>query len=83
MEAFSKDSGHRLSKNDLQGLINQFTNACDTGLNIESSGLLTSTLSELIAAKYSQATGTSDLISRDKFRKDVLPKLRPSSRAQI
>ena len=76
VEAFSKDSGHRPSKNDLRGLINQFTNACVTGLNIESSGLLTSTLSELIAAKYSQATGTSDLIPRGKFQKDVLPKLR-------
>ena len=74
-EAFSKDSGHRIRKNDLRGLINQFTNACDTGLNIESSGLLASTLCELIAAKYSNEIGTSDLIPKGKFRRDVLPKL--------
>ena len=75
VEAFSKDSGHRIRKDDLRGLINQFTNACDTGLNLESSGLLASTLSELISAKYANEIGTSDLMPKGKFRRDVMPKL--------
>ena len=74
--AFSLDSGNRLRKGELRGLINQFTNACDATLNLESSGLLASTLSELIAAKYSYVVGTSNSIPKGKFRNDVLPKLR-------
>ena len=72
-EAFFEDSRHRLSKEDLRALINQFTNTCETALNVESSGLLASTLSELIAAKYSHAKGISDSIPEDKFQNDVLP----------
>ena len=74
--AFSQDSGHRLSKGELRRLINQFANACDSTLNLESSGLLASTLSELIAAKYSRAMRTSDSIPEGKFRKNVLPILK-------
>ena len=74
--AFRRDSGQRLTKGELRGLINQFANACDSTLNLESSGLLASTLSELIAAKYSRVMGTSNSIPKGTFRRDVLPKLR-------
>ena len=80
-KAMFEDTSHRLSKKDLRGLINQFTSACGSGLNVESSGLLASTLSELIAGKYSHIKGTSNKIPEDKFQNEVLPTLKAAIEA--
>ena len=74
-EVFFEETKLRLSKEDLRSLINQFTNTCESGLNVESSGLLASTLAELVAAKYSHVMGISDKIPEDKFQNEVLPTL--------
>ena len=75
-EAFFTETGHRLRTEDLRSLINQFTSACVSGLYVESNGLLASTLSEVIAAKYSDIKGISYKIPRGKLRNEVLPTLK-------
>ena len=66
-EVFFEGTRHQLSKEDLRSLINQFTSTCESGLNVESSGLLASTLAELVAAKYSHVMGISNKIPEEKI----------------
>ena len=76
VEAFFRETERHLSGDDLYSLINQFTNACEPSLNVESIGLLASTLSELIAAKYSQSKGISNIIPEAAFKGKVFPFLK-------
>ena len=75
-EAFLGDTGHGLDRVELHELINQFTDACNPTTNIESSGLMASTLTELIAAKHAQKTGGSYKIPEDEFKNNLLPLLK-------
>ena len=77
-EAFLGDTGHGLDRLELRRLINQFTNACAPTLNIESSGLMASTLTELIAAKHARKTSSHHKIPKDEFVNDVMPILEDS-----
>ena len=74
-EAFLGDTGHGLDRVELHELINQFTNACNPTTNVESSGLMASTLTELIAAKHAQKTGRSYQIPEDEFNNNLFPLL--------
>ena len=69
-----------VNKSALRALINQFTNACDATSYMESRGLLASTLTELIVAKYSEAVGFSEFVGENKFKRDILPELRQAIR---
>lgn len=73
--AFFDDSVHKLKTSQLKTLVNQFTTACSDAPFFESSGLLASTLTELIVSKRSQATDTSNIISRAKYKSHVIPAL--------
>ena len=75
-EAFLGDTGHGLDRVELHELINQFTDACNPTTNIESSGLMASTLTELIAAKHAQKTSGSYKIPEDEFKNNLLPLLK-------
>lgn len=75
-EAFLGNTGHGLDRVELHELINQFTNACNPTTNVESSGLMSSTLTELIAAKHAQETGGSYKVPEDEFKTNLLPLLK-------
>ena len=72
-DAFLSDAMQILHRTALKPLINQFTNACDESLYLESRGLLASTLTELIAAKNAYACGSSEIIPKGKFEAEILP----------
>ncbi|MCY3802228.1 MAG: hypothetical protein OXG46_11700 [Chloroflexi bacterium] len=74
--AFFNDSAQCLDKATLNTLIGHFTNACDPSLSLEATGLLASTLAELIAAKYANAKGESETILQKHFKVAILPALR-------
>ena len=75
-EAFLGDTGHGLDRLELHKLINQFTNACNPTANVESGGLMASTLTELIAAKHARETGGSYKMPEDEYKKKLLPLLK-------
>ena len=72
-EAFFRDEAARLDVLTLKTLIDYFTNACDRTSYLEAGGLLASTLTELIVAKYADAKGISDFMPEDEFNANVLP----------
>ena len=57
-------------------MINQFTASCDRTLFLEHRGLIASTLTELIAAKYAKKEVTHVIIPRREFGREAYPKLR-------
>ena len=74
--AFFNGSGHILDKATMNSLINQFTTSCDKTLYLESRGLIASTLTELITAKYAKKTDAHDVVPHREFMRDVYPKLK-------
>ncbi len=75
-----EETPNPVDRSALRVLINQFTNACDETSYMESRGLLASTLTELIVAKYSEAVSFSEYIEENEFKRDVLPELRQAVR---
>ncbi len=74
--AFFDQSGHVLDTRDLKTLINHFTTACGDSIFFESSGLLASTLIELIVAKKAETNDSANLLTKSKYRAHVLPALK-------
>ena len=74
--AFLNESGYTLEPKVLRELINRFTAACDNTAYLELGGLLASTLSELIVAKYAHVNGITQLVSRSKYKSQILPDLK-------
>ena len=72
-EAFFPGDAARLDLLTLKTLIDYFTNACDRTSYLEAGGLLASTLTELIVAKYADEKGISDFMPEDEFNANVLP----------
>lgn len=75
VEAFFNTPQPRLDRNTFKTLIDHFTHACGVTPYLEPSGLLASTLTELIVAKHADDKGLSDRIPQDKFKDEVLPAL--------
>ncbi len=74
IEAYFDPRNQGLDHATLRELIHYFTNACDDSSFLESRGLLASTLTELISAKYAAVTTMSEFIPKPVF--DV--RIRPS-----
>ena len=75
-QAFLNDVGHVLDIGSTRELINYFVNACDRSIYLEPRGLIASTLTELITAKYAHAKGLAELIEQEVFDEKGLPALR-------
>ena len=76
VDAFFDSSRHVLDTRDLRKMIDQYTSACRDTTFLESSGLLASTLTELIVAKWTEANGNSNLMRPRDYSSQVLPLLR-------
>ena len=61
-----------LKQNTLKELINYFVNACDETSYLEARGILASTLTELIVAKYTGTKKAQNVIEKDEFKKGAL-----------
>ena len=72
-QAFFHNGTSMLDVPTLKTLIDYFTNACDRTSYLEACGLLASTLTELIVAKYADANGISDFMPQEEFNAHVLP----------
>ena len=77
-DAFFDSSGHALGTEELKIMIDQFTSACRDTTFLETSGLLASTLAELVVAKRAEAKGTSNLMQERDYRSQVRPSLEAS-----
>ena len=80
--ALFNQSGHGLDTKELKALINQFTTACSDSPFFESSGLLASTLTELIVSKRADAHKTSNIITRSRYKSQILPALATAIRSR-
>ena len=74
--AYFDQSGYKLSAKELKTLTNQFTTACGDSDFFESSGLLASTLTELIVSRVATANQTSNIISKRNYESRILPALK-------
>ena len=72
-EAFFRNNASTLDLPTIKTLIGYFTNACDRTSYLEARGLLASTLTELIVAKYADAKGVSVFMPEEDFKANVLP----------
>ena len=72
-EAFFRNNASTLDLPTIKTLIGYFTNACDRTSYLEARGLLASTLTELIVAKYADAKGVSVFMPEEDFEANVLP----------
>ena len=72
-EAFFRNNASTLDLPTIKTLIGYFTNACDRTSYLEARGLLASTLTELIVAKYADAKGASVFSPEEDFKANVLP----------
>ena len=72
-EAFFRNNASTLDLPTIKTLIGYFTNACDRTSYLEARGLLASTLTELIVAKYADAKGVSVFMPEEDFTANVLP----------
>ena len=73
--AYFDQSGYKLSPKELKTLTNQFTTACGDSDFFESSGLLASTLTELIVSRVASANQNSNITSRRHYKSRILPAL--------
>ena len=71
-EAFFRNNASTLDLPTIKTLIGYFTNACDRTSYLEARGLLASTLTELIVAKYADAKGQSDFVAEKDFNANEL-----------
>ena len=72
-QAFFRSNKPTLDLPTIKTLIDYFTNACDRTSYLEARGLLASTLTELIVAKYADAKGVSVFMPEEDFKANVLP----------
>ena len=75
-EAFFSESKNVLEKDALKVLINQFTNTCDQTSYLEMRGLLSSTLTDLLASKLANERGASEAIAQVEYETLHLPLLK-------
>ena len=75
IKAFFDETYCNLDKAILKKLVNQFTNATNTTPYLESSAMLASTLTEMIASTFASVRGKSNRITRDVYRNNVRPML--------
>ncbi len=74
--AFFDSLGHSIDKETLRKCINQFTNAVSSTPFLESSGLIASTLMELIVSKYAAAKDRSEICPETTYTNQYLPTLK-------
>ena len=82
-KSFFDQSGHEFDTKELKLLINHFTTACSDSPFFKSSGLLASTLTDLIVSKRAEANNTSNIISRNKYTSQVLPALKKAIKSLV
>ena len=75
-EAFFNESKNVLEKDALKALINQFTNTCEQTSYLEMRGLLSSTLTDLLASKFAHERGASEAIPQAEYETVHLPLLK-------
>lgn len=75
-ETFFNETVNTLDKETLNQLIDQFTRSTKNSPSLEAAGLLASTLTELIASKYADFSGQSDMTPQNTYDASVLPKLK-------
>ena len=69
-----------VDRHTLRNLIDYFTNACDDRAYLEIRGLMASSLAELLAAKYAEAKGYSEVVSEEEFLTNMLPAIKSAMR---
>ena len=72
IEAFFRNNASTLDLPTIKTLVGYFTNACDRTSYLEARGLLASTLTELIVAKYADAKGVSVFMPEEHFKANEL-----------
>ena len=82
-EAFLGDDKLVLDRGTLKELINYFVNACDETSYLEARGILASTLTELIVAKYTGTKKAQNVIEKDEFKKGALPALQKAIKSVV
>ena len=82
-ESFLDDDKPVLDRDTLKELINYFVNACDATSYLEARGLLASTLTELIVAKYAGIKKAQNVMEEDEFKKQALPALRKAIKSVV
>ena len=81
VKALFDQSGHEFGTKELKTLINHFATACSDSNSFESTGLVASTLTELIVSKRSEAKQTANIITKNKYKSRVLPALEKTLRS--
>ena len=72
-EAFFESCDAVVDRHALRSLIDYFTNACDDRTYLELRGLMASSLTELLVAKYADSKGYSEVVPEGQFVTDMLP----------
>lgn len=78
--AFFDQTDWILDKATIEKLVNQFTNATNTTPYLESSALLASTLTEMIASTFASARDESNMITRELYVNNIRPMLEDAIR---
>ena len=74
-EAFLEAGDTVIDRITLMSLIDHFTNSCDDRAYLEMRGLMASSLTELLVAKYADTRVFSEFVSEDEFERELFPKL--------
>ena len=74
-EAFFDSGDSILSRSTVRSLIDYFTNACNDRAYLEVRGLMASSLTELLVAKYAETKGFSEMVPEEKFMDEWHPVL--------
>ncbi len=74
-EAFLGAGDTVIDRSTLRSLIDHFTNSCDDGSYLEARGLMASSLTELLAAKYADLNGFSEVVPEHEFEQELFPML--------
>ena len=79
-EAFFGTGDTFVDRHILRNLIDYFTNSCDDRAYLEVRGLMASSLTELLAAKYTDAKGYSEVVPEDEFLTSMFPAIKSAIR---
>ena len=82
-QAFFHNGTSMLDVSTLKMLIDYFTDACGRTSYLESRGLLASTLTEIIVAKYADAKGVSVFMPEEDFNANVLPVIKDAIKSTV